>query len=215
MSDEETKAPCRSCHRETKHKVLAVRLTSDEAEVEGHGWVSWQDTFEMLECLGCETVTLRHIHLFSELPDDTVSYYPPAVSRRRPTWESQLPWNLRELMREVYSALDTDNRRLALMGARTAFDMVLVDKVGDTGTFAQRLEELERQGFVGRRNREFLAVAFDAGSAAAHRGYQPKPKHLAHVMDIVENVLQAVYGLEDGATAIKMATPPRKRNFEP
>jgi hypothetical protein len=193
--------------------LLATRQTSDEKEIEDCGLVSWQDTFEMLECCGCETVMLRHSHWFSEnYPDVTVSYYPPAVSRRRPAWQSQLPLELCSLMREVYSALDANNRRLALMGARTAFDMVLVDKVGDQGTFAKRLEKLEQQGFVGRRNREFLLTALEAGSAAAHRGFQPQPEHLGHVMDIVENVLQAVYALEDGATQVKKATPARAGN---
>jgi len=88
--------------------------------------------------------------------------------------------------------------------------MLLLDKVGDAGTFAQKLAQLEDAGFVGRRDRKFLDAALDAGSAAAHRGYQPKKEHLDHVMDIVENLLQAVYILEEAADELKESTPARK-----
>jgi hypothetical protein len=96
------------------------------------------------------------------------------------------------------------------MGARTVVDMLLMDKVGDLGTFSEKLTQLEGDGFVGRKNREFLGAALDAGNAAAHRGYQPKKEHLDHVMDIVENVLQAVYILEEAADELKKSTPARK-----
>ncbi len=204
-----TKAPCRSCHRLTKHAVLATRQTSDDAEVEGVGTITWDDKYDLLECCGCESVTLRHTHSFSESPEDVVAYYPPAVSRRRPAWRLELPHKQQGLLSEVYSALDANNRRLALMGARTALDMVLADKVGDAGTFAARLAELEKKGFVAPRNRQFLEAALDAGSAAAHRGYLPTAEHLGHVMDIIENVQQAVYGLEKAADEIRKATPAR------
>jgi len=113
-------------------------------------------------------------------------------------------------MDEIYSALHANSRRLALMGARTVVDMLLMDKVGDLGTFSEKLAQLEGHGFVGRKNREFLGAALDAGNAAAHRGYQPKKEHLDHVMDIVENLLQAVYILEEAADELKKSTPARK-----
>src|SRR5215470_13935008 len=127
-----TKIPCRVCHQETKHAVLAKHETSDVTEVEGYGEVSWRDIYEMLECRGCETVTLRHTHVFSEDPDIDVRYYPPSVSRPMPPWKNKLKdHKLRSVVEEVYAALGTDCRRLATMGARTVVDMVMTDKVGD------------------------------------------------------------------------------------
>ncbi len=210
-----SKAPCRKCLRETKHRVLRVQVTEDSAEVEGHGPISWRDRYEMLECCGCETVCLRHSHWFSEDPDVTVAYHPPPVSRPVPHWRYKLPFELGSVLDEVYAALHADSRRLALMGARTVLDIVLLDKVGDVGAFPQKLEELERQGLVARRSREFLAAALDAGNAAAHRGFQPKADELAHVMDIVENLLQAVYILEHSADALRKATPQRRHKNVP
>lgn len=204
-----TRAPCRHCLRETKHIVIGLRNTSDEAEVEGFGHIDWSDSYEMLECAGCETVCLRQTHCFSEEPEPKVTYYPPAVSRRMPLWRYKSPHRIADLMGEVYMALHNDSRSLALMGARTIVDLLLVDKVGDTGTFGSKLQMLEAQGFVGKQSIAILEAALDAGSAAAHRAFKPTTEQLNQVMDIVENLLQSVYVLEKSAAEIRKATPKR------
>jgi len=185
-------------------------VTKDSEELPHGQVIHWEDTYEMLECRGCETVTLRHKYWFSELPDEVqTAYYPPPVSRPKPPWKYKLPRDFGLLIDEIYAALHSNSRRLAMMGARTLVDIVLLDKVGDVGAFPRKLEQMEHQGFIGRQNREYLAAALDAGSAATHRGYQPKEEELAHVMDIVENLLQAVYVLEDAAAKLRTTTPPR------
>jgi hypothetical protein len=202
-----TKAPCNDCNRDTKHRVLFKRITSGSDDDSGF---DWRDTYEMLECCGCESVAMRWTNEFSENPEPTVTYYPPPVARQTPKWVWGLPTEVRSLMDEIYSALHANSRRLALMGARTVVDMLLMDKVGDVGTFPDKLAQLESDGFVGLKNRAFLGAALEAGNAAAHRGYQPKKEHLDHVMDIVENLLQAVYILEEAADELKKSTPARK-----
>jgi len=97
------------------------------------------------------------------------------------------------------------------MGARTLVDMAIIDKVGDVGNFGQKLEALEDHGFVSKRNCEVLSAALDAGNATAHRGHKFEARDVNQVMDIVENLLQAIYVLEKAAQKIKTATPPRKK----
>jgi hypothetical protein len=96
-----------------------------------------------------------------------------------------------------------------MMGARTLVDIVILEKVGDVGGFGQKLKELEAAGFVSSKNREVLEAALDAGSAAAHRGYAPKESDVNLVMNIVENLLQAVYVLHDAGEKLRKATPAR------
>jgi hypothetical protein len=90
-----------------------------------------------------------------------------------------------------------------------AIDMIMTDKVGDVGSFGKKLEALEKNGVIGSKNREVLEAALDAGSAAAHRGYQPTTDDMGAVMDIVENLLQAAYHLNSLAERLKKATPAR------
>lgn len=205
------KAHCNTCGHHTKHLILVSRQHNGQQE-DGYGDViiQWCVTWELLECLGCETVALRKTTTSSEdWGESDVEYFPPAISRELPVWFSKLPGNLRELMKELYAALHADSTRLVVMGARALLDMVIVEKVGDSGTFKDKLKELETQGFVSHRNREYLDAALDAGHAAAHRGYAAKPEEVSHVMDIVENLLQAVYSLPTATAVLKASTPPR------
>jgi hypothetical protein len=97
------------------------------------------------------------------------------------------------------------------MGARTLLDIVMVEKIGDAGGFGQKLRQLEAAGFVSSKNREVLEATLDAGSAAVHRGYAPKATEVNLVMDIVENLLQAIYVLHDAGEKLKKATPARSK----
>jgi hypothetical protein len=188
-----------------------VREVPGEEDIESVGIINWTDTYEMLECCGCETVTMRHTYWFSENPELEIKYYPPPISRPKPSWKIKLPLDLRTLLDEVYAALHLDSRRLVAMGARTLMDMVLLDKVGDQGSFKEKLERMEKGGYVSQKNRSFLVAALDAGSAAAHRGFSPKRDDIERIMDIVENLLQAVYVLHGAADELRKSTPARPR----
>ena len=93
------------------------------------------------------------------------------------------------------------------MGARTLVDMLMLEEVGDAGTFREKLKALLDRGIISERGTEVMEVALDAGSAAAHRGYNPDAEILSAVMDIVENVLQATYHLKRLALTVKRSTP--------
>jgi hypothetical protein len=213
MSDQDkTRAFCRECGQWTWHEVVATR-SREEIEVDDEPPV-WADVvYDFLQCRGCECVTTRSTLTCERLYQDTkqVRFYPPSSARRRPAWEGSLPPPIHSLLREVYDALQSGSLRLAVIGNRTLVDMAMLDKVGDAGTFEQKLEALESQGFISTRNREVLAAALEAGNASAHRGHRFQAGEVSRVMDIVENLLQATYLLAPAAEVIKNATPPRKR----
>lgn len=209
--EEITKGHCNQCGGETKHFVVAQRSKPgrEDLDDEGDSWIEWNTTWEMLECCGCETIKLRKSFWFSEDDGTRIEYFPPAVARELPGWNSALSEDMASLLIEVYAALNADSRRLAVMGARTLIDMVILDTVGDVGTFKDKMSALEAQGVVSSKNREFLEAALEAGNAAAHRGHAAKSHEVNHVMDIVENLLQAVYALPKATSALKATTPPR------
>ncbi|HEV2499569.1 MAG TPA: DUF4145 domain-containing protein [Terriglobia bacterium] len=203
------KVPCNNCAHPTNHRIVATRETRDDDDEDT--WGLYLDTrSEMLECCGCAEVKLRQTIVFSEDPEEPIiKFFPPAVSRRSPTWLSRLPPKFRHLMKEVYEALHADSCMLAMMGVRTLIDMVIVKEVGDQGNFPKGVEALKERGLVSSKNAEFLATAIDAGSAAAHRGHRPDIRQVNTAMDITENLLQAVYALGSAAAELKKITPPR------
>jgi hypothetical protein len=89
--------------------------------------------------------------------------------------------------------------------------LIFTDKVGDVGSFVDKLKEIEKIGIIGSQNKNYLEAALDAGNAAAHRGYQPSVDEVNAVMDIVENILQVAYHLSSLAEHLKISTPIRPK----
>ena len=88
-------------------------------------------------------------------------------------------------------------------------DHVTTLMVGDRGNFAVALEALRRRGKVGAEEKRFLKTAFDACSAAGHRGFRPSVDDVNHILDIVERLVQSHFFLKDAARELAQRTPPR------
>ena len=210
--DETKRIHCNQCGNKTKHLVIATRNHHGSAPHDDQCEVSWDTIYDLLECCGCEEISLRRRYYFSEwnFGDVEITYYPPRVARRLPPWKNKLPDEMMSLLEEVYTALQADSRSLAMMGARAIIDMVIFKEVGDVGTFAQKLAALQKSGFLSDKNRELLDAALDVGNAASHRGHCPERKHVQNVIDIVENLLQSTI-LQAVVDDLKNATPKRKK----
>lgn len=204
-------SPCNSCGHPTDHLVVAVRHLQawfEREELEGGAPPNLEYEYAMLECGGCQSISLRVDELLDGALFST-TFYPPRVQRKKPAWSSDLPIQLQSLMTEVYAALADDSRKLAVLGARTILDIVMTQKVGRLRTFQSRLKALEAKGLIGRANREILRAALEARSAAAQRAYAPSSDIVNEVMDIIENLLQAVYIFPESLRKIKRSTPRR------
>ncbi|OEU66356.1 MAG: hypothetical protein BA863_16080 [Desulfovibrio sp. S3730MH75] len=117
---------------------------------------------------------------------------------------------MRSLLKEIYSALHAGNLCLAMMGARTVLDTYMTDMVGDIGGFDRKLKVLIERGDLAEKNKEVLEAALDVGHAASHRGHEPDDLEANHVMDIVENLIQADI-LSSAADDLRKSTPGRRR----
>ena len=205
-----SKNHCNKCLHETNHFVIAKRVHSGSEYIDPYQQISinWSTTFTMLECCGCENVTLKKTEYFSEWEELEIEYYPPAISRQLPRWHEQLPKEIGSLLKEIYVALHADSGRLAMMGTRALVDMFMTEHLGDIGGFKQKLDKLEKEGYLSKVNKEVLDAALEAGHAAAHRGHKAKKEEVNQVIDIIENLIQ-YYVLKDSAESLKKTTPTR------
>jgi len=213
MNDENfpiIKVHCNKCLRETKHFSIAERSSTGSETVDPHGWheISWKTTFKMLECCGCENVSLQRKFFFSEYDDVEEECYPPQIARQLPKWIYDLPAEWGELLKEIYLALHANSQRLALMGARTLVDLYMSEQLGDIGGFAQKIKQLEADGLISKPNKVVLNAALEVGHAAIHRGHKARPNEVNQVMDIVENLLQT-HVLSISAANLQSNTPKR------
>lgn len=218
MSDEITEAHCNVCGRSTNHDVIAVEKKEGTCEEDDDRWF---ELYEMLRCRGCESVCLRHIQRRSEARPATTFYYPPAIARRTPIWANPLlfelisdvlvPDPICDLMREVYTAIQNDSRRLAAMGIRAALEGVMIEKVGDNRSFENNMDTFEKAGYLSVRQRGTLEHILEAGHAAMHRGWEPTHNEIATLLDITESIIEEVYLHEHQAECLAKVVPKRPR----
>ena len=128
------------------------------------------DTYRILRCGGCETIYIQHKHFFSEDEEyytdhntgefyshiePRVTYWPAPARRNRPDWFDEIRDEiLRNILDEVYGALDSDHRILAAIGTRTAIDRAMVLLGADESlAFAEKISRIQEDGIISRRDR--------------------------------------------------------------
>ena len=204
---------CNKCLGQTKHDVVASRSQTDTEVIEdeySYNEITGTITYTMLECRGCGTVTLRRRIICDDMDVDSTDFFPPSISRQLPKWCSDLPSQFSQLLRETYTALHADSRRLAVMGARALVDLFMTRTLGDVGGFTVKMNRLVAEGYLSVQERGVLETALDAGHAVIHRGHIPKPEDVNTVFDIVENLLQQL-ALKAKVADLKKRTPARKK----
>ncbi|MNF53915.1 hypothetical protein D3C84_353230 [compost metagenome] len=154
-------AHCNSCARQTKHSELTSHTAQDDV-VMGDSHLEVTTIYQLLECRGCGTVVFKVQENFPQLDlAEDPKYYPPRISRRLPKWRMALPKGWIGLLNEVYSALHSNSRRLAMMGARALVDVYMNDTVSDVGGFEQKLKALVVQGHISANDKDVLAAALE------------------------------------------------------
>jgi hypothetical protein len=215
---ETVKAHCNRCLGERNHKVLYIEQTAWDQIVDNEFSVDGWDNYEMIKCLGCDGVSLRHQSYFSEDCDEhgnrcaTTKYYPPTISRKEPLWMYSLCCindSIHDILKEVYICLHNDCPRLATMGIRSLIELIMVEKVGDNGTFGKNIDKFEASGFISRIQRTVLEPVLEAGHATMHRDYAPTSSALSSIIDITENIIESIYINEKRAESFRGKVPPR------
>jgi hypothetical protein len=218
---ENQKAYCYRCEDETNQAVLFNDTSFGPQEIVGRNeegdesqsaWTVDSSIWIITKCQGCETLNFTHIIRTS--PDrntDRVFHFPKKLLRSAPSWTMKLPIKYLEILHEIYASLNEQLFILSLTGTRILLDTYMVDKVGDIGTFKQKVAKLVSQGFIAQNKAKVLETTIEAGNAATHRGFKPDKGTLFDILDIIENLLQFEIVDRQG-TKIRDMTPQRPRN---
>jgi hypothetical protein len=212
------KAICPDCKTEVRVDVLHEEKTawSDDN-------VGGSDRYWILRCRGCDKVFFGHGQIFSEDTDEVFdpetrqwfwaaveryTYYPRALKRRHPVWfewSFQMKWDaISHILVEIYTALDHGLLILGATGIRTAFDSVSKQlKVDPALSFQDKIEKLRSGQHITGRERDYLQLLVDAGSAAAHSGWRPSAEQITVLMDILEGLIHRSLILPEKAEELK------------
>jgi hypothetical protein len=200
-------APCSNCVGKKTHTVLFTASDSDE---------SVQETFAMLRCAGCQTISMGRQQRY--LPNGEIehTYYPSPVSRKKPSWTIDLiisfgneEEQFANLLSEIYEAIDGGQHRLAAMGIRALLEQVMISQVGDLQTFEEKLDAFQEKGLISKVQRVAMGGALEMGHAAMHRSFKPTGEELSQALDIVEGILAPIYNHTYSGERISRRIPPR------
>jgi predicted Fe-S protein YdhL (DUF1289 family) len=225
MTTNTTKAHCNDCLGERNHEVLFVENKEYEYEEIG---ICCYTKHELLKCLGCEQIVLRVSNWDDADVDEkgdyiiSLQYYPPAISRAKPQWFSELfnigkykenkteYLTIYEILKEIYIGLQNDSIRLATLGIRALLEYIMVQKVGDNGSFNKNLDAFEKHGYISSSQNSILNTVLETGHATMHRSYSPTRDDLLTCMDISENLVASIFIHPREAAKLTKKIPPRK-----
>lgn len=190
--------------------------------------------YRILRCRGCDSVYYQCCEVFSENKDyrwnpetgkdeqyypEKITNWPVPTKRDAPGWTGRLQFTydrLSDLLDDVYGCLNADLPIPAAIAARTTFDAASeLLEIDPAISFAEKLDALQAQGHIGGGERQALEVLTDAGGAAAHRGWKPKPAQLDTVVSILEAFLHRTFVLTAEAAALKADIPPKPPRKKP
>lgn len=171
--------------------------------------------FRILKCRGCQMVYFQKESRPEEQFLGEHKIHKPQVtnwpSPPAPDWVHQLDdGTIQNLLREVYGAVSAGHRVLAAIGARTALDRAMVMIGAKAPTFKGKLEELRDKGVIGKQEIEMLFKLVDAGSAAAHRAWMPKPLELTTLIDGIKSFLHRTLVLKNAVDTMDVPPRPKK-----
>jgi len=194
------KTYCHKCKNETNQKIAFDETEHDIREIffeslQGEArWAVEQRDWLITQCNGCEMLNMRvetsHIGKKNTSTSRSTRFYPSKIHRIPPAWIFGLDRKYIELLVEVYTALNNDLFVLTSMGLRTLFDILLTDKVGNQGSFKERINKFTNEQYLNPQQKELLEAIIEAGSASAHRGYKADKETLLELLDMSEHILK-------------------------
>ena len=216
---------CNNCAGKKRHELLHHEDIRWSEHIDKEFTIKGGDIYDLLKCCGCDRVTLRHKSWHSEdydhetdRPYIDIQYYPPPSFRKPPKWLSDLLFvcefedTIEGLIREIYIALQNDATKLAVMGIRALIETVMIDKVGDNGSFGNNINVFHQEGYISTKQREVLESLLEAGHATIHRVYKPDKKDVRRLMDIAENIIETIYMNEYRAKSVAEKVPARMKS---
>ena len=219
-----TKSYCNKCTGHRNHEVLHRENTSWEEHIADEYTIYGDDVYEMVKCCGCEKISFCHQSRFSEDIDVkgdlriSTNYYPAAIYRKKPKWINDLlsPLDLNDsfvsdVIDEIYIALQNNSHRLAVLGIRALIEHIMIDNIGDNGSFSKNLNKFQSEGFISKLQRNSLEPIIEVGHATMHRAFSPSEKDLIILIDVTESIIESIYINEQRAKKISKKIPKRAK----
>ncbi|ABD70551.1 hypothetical protein Rfer_2839 [Rhodoferax ferrireducens T118] len=206
--NKEINVQCPRCVGPTAHKILANANLSG-----GDGHMDWQTDYQILQCMGCKTISYRSEssnsedfdHYTDEDGEEELVYttteklYPPRIYGYSGLGEDRwlLPDTLRRIYDETSSALIADQPVLTGIGVRAILETLCKDKAAKGNNLLKQIDDLVSLGILTPGRASVLHQIRTLGNLSAHEAAPHTPAQLGLAMAVVDHLLEEVYILPE------------------
>ncbi|MUU78462.1 DUF4145 domain-containing protein [Winogradskyella endarachnes] len=225
--DKIEKVLCTSCENTTKHKVLTSINEKGTEPWGNYASFDWNTDYEIIQCLGCDTVSFRYYSINSENTDHeyrpipTIRIYP---KRGKDTLTTKhyfnVPYNLQRIYSETIDSYNNGNLTLCGAGVRalveglcqengiTGGNVEIIKKDGSKDkklrtNLQGKINGLHESGKLTAQYADILHEHRFLGNEAVHELSLPSKEDLNLAIEIVENVFDTLYEIPSKGMKLK------------
>ncbi len=205
-ADEEYEISCTKCSGKTAHKVVSSYDLRGEYH-DGQNSMQWAVDHQIIQCLGCKTISFRKASFNSEAwdyngdgePVEVVeeNIYPSRVDGIKGLGNDTLylPTNVRSIYNETLQALSNQSPVLAGIGLRALLEEVCKEKNATGPNLQDKIDRLVTVSVpvLTPVSAAILHKIRTLGNKAAHEVKPHSDRQLGLAMNIVEHLLKDVY----------------------
>lgn len=194
--------PCRLCSNISKHQVISSAEQFGKSNDEDF---DWNESYQIVQCQGCETLSFREYHIDSEsfdtdpetgetAMDETISLYPKTIVGRKPLDRAYLiPFDVKRIYDETISALAGKQLILSGIGIRALVEAVCKERTANGDNLAAKIDDLVNQGVLTAEGAQILHGLRNLGNEAAHEVKPHSEYKLKIALDVAEALLTNTY----------------------
>jgi hypothetical protein len=200
--DDKHRIYCKNCSGITLHSIVSSFNERGSNDLGGGNSVDWDRQNQIIQCLGCETVSFRTMSRFSEdteYNDDgpyypvTIKYYPGRVEGVKSLDSHLLPCEVQKIYRETVLSLENELFILAGIGIRAIVETICKDLNAEGKDLYRKIDALRERSIVTTEGSQTLHKLRVLGNNSAHEVKAHNSRQLELALQIIEHMLEGTY----------------------
>lgn len=206
--EETEKIVCKECATETSHSIIATYKEKGDDDCGGGNSFQWTNRNEIIQCLGCESVTFRVVSCDSENWDHdygsdpqepdviyhkTYKYYPSRFAGLQEVDVYMMPDKIRGIYQETILAIENEQNILSGIGVRALVETICKDQNASGNNLLEKLDDLHANSIVTAEGLKALHKLRILGNESAHEVKAHSKEVLVLAFEVIKHMLDGTY----------------------
>ena len=193
---------CKECSGLTLHSVVSSFDEQGSEDCGGGNSVDWNSKNQIIQCLGCQTISFRTLSTFSEdieyghdgpYHPETIKYYPARVEGVKTLESHLLPYITQQIYKETVLSIENEQFILAGIGIRAIVETICKDLEAEGRDLYHKINALKDRSIVTQEGADTLHKLRVLGNSAAHEVKAHDSQQLELALRIIEHMLEGTY----------------------